>query len=155
MSSLTSWLKPFNCIDSCAVPSADQNFGVGINFRSTSDGRLLVASFSPESEGQCCSKLKYGDELYKIDKTQVRGVPLSRLQVLMRGPKDSVIPLTFTRSIMKVPGDTSSEVIELNLIRTTRLNAGKKNLSPSAGAATTTIRAADNEGSEKAQPSLV
>uniref|UniRef100_A0A7S0E3I9 PDZ domain-containing protein n=1 Tax=Hanusia phi TaxID=3032 RepID=A0A7S0E3I9_9CRYP len=153
MSGFSSWFKPLNCVEVCAVPSGDQQFGVGINFRSTSDGRLLVASFSPESEGQCSAKLKYGDELYKIDRTQVRGVPLSRLQVLMKGPKDSVIPLTFARSVSKGQGELSSEIIEVNLIRTTRLTAGGKG--SSSNAATGTVRAADKDGSEKARPPVV
>mmetsp|Transcript_14554 Transcript_14554/g.30137 ORF Transcript_14554/g.30137 Transcript_14554/m.30137 type:complete len:204 (+) Transcript_14554:139-750(+) len=71
--------------------------GVGLVFRTTRDGKMVVSSFVKDSSAYECGQVRDGDILAAVEGQSVDSLPLDQIHGLLLGEKDSWVQMRFLR----------------------------------------------------------
>jgi len=71
--------------------------GVGLVFRTTRDGKMIVSSFVKDSSAYECGLVRDGDILSAVQGQSVDSLPLEEIHKLLLGEKDSWVQMRFLR----------------------------------------------------------
>mmetsp|Transcript_6407 Transcript_6407/g.22911 ORF Transcript_6407/g.22911 Transcript_6407/m.22911 type:complete len:196 (-) Transcript_6407:111-698(-) len=71
--------------------------GVGLVFRTTRDGKMIVSSFVKDSSAYECGLVRDGDILSSVQGQSVESLPLEEIHKLLLGEKDSWVQMRFLR----------------------------------------------------------
>lgn len=77
---------------------SSESCGVGINFRISDNGDLVINDIVPGGPADRTGKLRIGDELIRVDGRFVRGRPASQIAPKVLGPAGTIVELAFKRS---------------------------------------------------------
>mmetsp|Transcript_1016 Transcript_1016/g.1956 ORF Transcript_1016/g.1956 Transcript_1016/m.1956 type:complete len:201 (+) Transcript_1016:228-830(+) len=89
--------------------------GVGLVFRTTRDGKMVVSSFVKDSSAYECGQVRDGDILAAVEGQSVEAMPLDQIHGLLLGEKDSWVQMKFLRQTdakVSKPGRFSTDLTE-------------------------------------------